>query len=383
MSFFAPLYLVVGWEEGLCYNNKHIKLGFLPIKSMNFPTGLTFDDVLLKPRFSSVKRDEVNLSARLTKKLKLEIPVIASAMDTVSESSMAMALGQLGGLAVLHRNCTIAEEVSEVKKVKKQKLLVGAAVGPLDIERAIALDKARVDVLFIDCASAHNKRVIISAGKIKKNVKAQIAVGNIATQESALALVKFADAVKVGVGPGSICTTRVVTGVGVPQLTALLEVNKIAKKYKVPVIADGGIKYSGDIVKALAAGADTVMLGSMLAGTKEAPGKLVTINNQRFKSYRGMGSLGAMQGGQSSDRYFQKGKKRYVPEGIEGIIPYKGPVEEVIWHIVGGLKSGMGYIGAQSIGQIPKQARFIKITNASLKESHPHTVTINKKAPNY
>lgn len=353
------------------------------MKSINFSTGLTFDDVLLEPRFSDVKRDEVDLGARLTKKIRLKIPILAAAMDTVSGVKMAIILGKLGGMAVLHRNCTIAEEVAMVKNVKKYKVIVGTAVGPLDIERARVLDKAGAEVIFVDCAHAYNARIIIGVKKIKKLVKAQVVVGNIATAEAALAFTSFADAIKVGVGPGSICTTRVVAGVGVPQLTAIFNIVAVAKKKNVPVIADGGMKYSGDVIKALAAGASTVMLGSMLAGTKEAPGKLVTINGQRFKSYRGMGSLGAMKVGQSSDRYFQKGNKKYVPEGIEGAVPYKGPVDEVIWNIIGGLKSGMGYIGAHSIDEIPKQAKFIRITSASLKESHPHTVMVSKKAPNY
>ncbi len=353
------------------------------MKSSNFHLGYTFDDVLLEPRFSKVVRSEVDLRCRLTKKITLEIPVLAAAMDTVSETEMATTLGELGGMAVLHRNNSIAEAVGLVRAVKKKKFIAGAAVGPHDLERAKALDQAGADVLFVDCAHAHNERIIASAKKMKKAVRAQLVVGNIATVEAAKALIGFADALKVGIGPGSICTTRVVAGIGVPQLTAILNVVTVARPAHVPVIADGGIKYSGDVVKALAAGASTVMLGSMLAGTAEAPGKVVTINGQRFKSYRGMGSLGAMQKGKSSDRYFQKGSAKYVPEGVEGIVPFRGSAREVIWNIVGGLKSGMGYIGAGTIATMPRQARFIKISNASLIESHPHSITINKKAPNY
>ena len=232
--------------------------------------------------------------------------------------------------------------------------------------------------------------VVESAKKIKKRVKAQIIVGNIATREAALELVKFADAIKVGVGPGSICTTRVVAGIGVPQLSAILNVAK-AVKGRVPIIADGGMKSSGDIVKALGAGASSAMLGSMLAGTDEAPGKIITIKGpsaslgtgKKYKSYRGMGSFEAMSGGKSSDRYFQKGAKKYVPEGVSALTAYKGKLEDVIYQITGGIKSGMGYIGAKTISDIPKRARFIQITNAGLRESHPHSVTINKKAPNY
>ncbi|MFA6553327.1 MAG: IMP dehydrogenase [Patescibacteria group bacterium] len=349
----------------------------------HFPLGLTFDDVLLAPRKSSVVRSEVRLESRLTKKITLQIPILAAAMDTVSGPVLAVTLGKLGGLAVLHRNCTVEESVAMVRKVKKSGVLTAASVGPHDIERAKALDRHGADVIFIDCAHAHNTRIIADARRIKKLIKAQLVVGNIATADAAREFVTFADAVKVGIGPGSICTTRVVTGVGVPQLTAVLDVVKVAKQRRVPVIADGGIKYSGDVVKALAAGASTVMLGSMFAGTREAPGTLMKINGKIYKSYRGMGSLGAMQGGKSTDRYFQKNAKRYVPEGVEGVVPYKGTVEEVVWNIVGGLKSGMGYIGAATIPEIPAQARFIRITDASLKESHPHTIAISKKAPNY
>lgn len=353
------------------------------MKISDFPIGLTYDDVLLEPRFSDVVRSEVDLGAQVTKKIKIKIPILAAAMDTVSEAEMGIVLGQLGGLAVLHRNCSVAEEVTMLKKVQAKKLISAASVGPHDIERAKALDKAGADIIVVDCAHAHNKKIIASAKIIKKSIKAQLIVGNIATQEAALEFVKFADAIKVGIGPGSICTTRVVAGIGVPQLTAILNVVAVAKKYKVPVVADGGLKYSGDIVKALAAGASTVMLGSMLAGTKESPGKVIRINGQMVKKYRGMGSLGAMKKGQSSDRYFQKGNKRYVPEGVEGIIPYKGMLEEVIFNMIGGLRSGMGYIGAKNIPQLAVRAKFIRITNASLKESHPHTISINKKAPNY
>ena len=344
---------------------------------------LTFDDVLLEPRESGVVRDGVNLETKLTKKIKLKIPILAAAMDTVSEDAMAVALGRLGGMAVIHRNCSIQRQVAMVKKAKKARVLVGAAVGSYDLERAKALDKAGADVIVVDTAHAHNLMTIKGAKDIKQAVKAQLIVGNIATKEAAAELIKFADAIKVGVGPGSICTTRVVAGIGVPQLTAILDVAAVAKKKKIPVIADGGMKYSGDIVKALAAGASTVMLGSMLSGTKEAPGKIIKIGGKEFKSYRGMGSLGVMQGGKSSDRYFQKNAKNYVPEGVEATTPYKGELKDVVFQITGGVASGMGYIGARSIPDMPKQARFIQITNAGLKESHPHSINIVKKSPNY
>ncbi|MDD5039912.1 MAG: IMP dehydrogenase [Patescibacteria group bacterium] len=353
------------------------------MKQDHFPLGLTFDDVLLEPRYSMVVRREVDLSSALTKRLNLQVPILAAAMDTVSGVRMAIALGKLGGMAVLHRNCTISDEVTMVRRVQRQHVLVGAAVGPHDIERAVALDRAGTGVLFVDCAHAHNSRIIADAKKIKRAVRAQVVVGNIATAEAARAIAPFADALKVGIGPGAICTTRVVTGVGVPQLTAIQNVYPIARKYRIPIIADGGIKYSGDIVKALAAGASTVMLGSLLAGTTEAPGTLIHIGGKKYKTYRGMGSLGAMRGGKSSDRYFQRGAARYVPEGVEGAVPYCGPVSDIIWHLTGGLRSGMGYLGAQRIVDLPRQARFIQITSASFLESHPHSITIRKKAPNY
>lgn len=349
----------------------------------NFPLGLTFDDVLLEPRASAVSRGEVDLSSFVTKKIRLKIPILAAAMDTVSETEMAIALGRLGGLAVLHRNCSVEKQLTMVRKVKKHRLLAAAAVGPGDLQRARALDRAGTDIIVVDTAHAHNLRALKSAREIKRSVRAQVIVGNIATKEAAAELVKFADAIKVGIGPGSICTTRVIAGIGIPQLTAILNVVEIAKKKNVPVIADGGIRYSGDVVKALAAGANSVMLGSMLAGTKEAPGKLITVNGEKYKGFRGMGSLGAMTSGKSSDRYFQKNAKTYVPEGIEGMVKYQGSINDVIFQITGGIKSGMGYIGAQSITQMPKRARFIRITNAGLRESHPHSVTINKRAPNY
>lgn len=364
----------------------------------NFPLGLTFDDVLLEPRESAVLRSEALLETKLTKKLKIRIPILAAAMDTVSGPGLAQALGgALGGIAILHRNCTINEQVRMLIKVKRAKpgsdstssvgstsrVLVGAAVGAVDPKRAYALDKAGADVIVVDTAHAHVLAVIKAARQIKKKIKAELIVGNIATREAAAAFLPFVDALKVGIGPGSICTTRIVAGVGVPQLSAILNVAQVTRKKNVPVIADGGIRYSGDIIKALAAGASSVMLGSLIAGTKEAPGKIVKIQGQVYKSYRGMGSLGALQEGQAADRYFQKNNPRFVPEGIEGLVAYKGSLKEIIEQLTGGLRSGMGYLGARTIEDLPKRARFIKITNAGLKESHPHDVLISKKAPNY
>lgn len=352
------------------------------MEETKFPIGLTFDDVLLEPRRSSVVRNRLELETKLTKKIKLDLPIVAAAMDTVSEAEMGIALGKLGGLAILHRNNTTDQQVKMVKKAKSKKVLTGAAVGPLDLERAKALDKAGCDVISVDCAHAHNTRIMEGIKKIRQAVKAQLVVGNIGTAQAAKDLLKYADALKVGIGPGSICTTRIVAGIGVPQLSAILDVVKEAKG-RIPVIADGGMKYSGDVVKALAAGASSVMLGGMLAGTKESPGKIITVKGKKYKSYRGMGSFGALASGKSADRYFQKGTKKPVPEGIEGITPYKGKLEDVIYQITGGIKSGMGYIGAHTIIEMPKQAKFIRITNAGLKESHPHSITINKKSPNY
>jgi IMP dehydrogenase len=262
---------------------------------------------------------------------------------------------------------------------------VAAAVGPFDIERAMALDKAGVDAICIDCAHAHNMRVVESARRIKKMVSADVVVGNIATAEACEELVGFADGVKVGVGPGSICTTRVVAGVGVPQITAVDDCARAADKHAIPVISDGGVKYSGDVVKALAAGAATVMIGSLLAGTEEAPGEVILYQGRSYKSYRGMGSLGAMKEG-SKDRYFQAevdDADKLVPEGIEGRVPYKGSVSMNVMQLVGGLRSGMGYIGCRSITELRAKARFVRISQAGLRESHVHDVIITQEAPNY
>jgi len=353
------------------------------MKKPKITLGLTFDDVLLEPRESRISREDISLETNLTKKIKLQIPILSAAMDTVSGEEMAISLGKMGGMAVIHRNCSIEEQVQIVSNVKKHKVLIGAAVGANDLERAIALDKVGVDAIFVDTAHGHNMRVIEGAKKIKKNIKAELIFGNIATKEAAMELVKFADGIKIGIGPGSICTTRIVAGIGVPQLSAVMNVYEVAKKYNIPVIADGGIKYSGDAVKALAGGASSIMVGSMLAGTFESPGKIIKINGQKFKEYRGMGSLAVMKGNKSSDRYFQKNSKNYIPEGVEAAVPYKGPVGDIIDQLTGGIKSGMGYIGAKNIKDMPKNAKFIQITQAGLIESHPHSITITKKAPNY
>jgi IMP dehydrogenase len=269
----------------------------------------------------------------------------------------------------------------------KGNLRVAAAVGPFDFARAELLDQHNVDALVVDCAHGHNMKVVAAGKDIKGSMKAEIIAGNIATSAAAEALVSAGvDGIKVGIGPGSICTTRIVAGTGVPQITAITEVADITRNADIPVIADGGVRFSGDVAKAIAAGADTVMLGSMFAGTDEAPGKVITIKGRRYKQYRGMGSLGVMSTGQSSDRYFQKkdiGSTKFVPEGVEGVTPYVGHVAEVMYQLVGGLKSAMGYSGTRTISEMQKNAKFVRITNAGMTESHPHNILITDEAPNY
>ena len=482
--------------------------------SNNISEGLAFDDVLVIPSYSDVLPNEVETSTNFSKNIKLNIPIVSSAMDTVSESSMAISLAREGGISVLHKNLSIDEQVRQVKivkraesgmilnpvtifddssvedaknlmnkykiggipvlssekklvgivtnrdlrfeknnkksiksvmtssslitstknislseaetilqknkieklpiinsnneliglitfrdisKVKKQpnackdnygRLRVAAAIGVGDkgLARCSALANAGVDAVVIDTAHAHSKLVIETLKEIKKNFKhIDCIVGNIATPEAARLLIKNnADGVKIGIGPGSICTTRVVSGVGVPQLTAINNIYSSLKKNKIPLIADGGIRFSGDIVKAIVAGANTVMLGSMLAGLEESPGQTIIFEGRKFKSYRGMGSIEAMRAG-SSDRYFQDHKSdltKLVPEGIVGRVPYKGKLSEVIFQYIGGLKAGMGYCGAKKISDLRK-AKFIKISPAGMRESHPHNVTITREAPNY
>ncbi|MCB1532020.1 MAG: IMP dehydrogenase [Alphaproteobacteria bacterium] len=478
---------------------------------------LTFDDVLLVPGASEVQPHEVDTSTYLTKKIKLQIPILSAAMDTVTEAEMAIAMAQNGGLGILHRNMTPEEQANHVRRVKRfesgvvmnpitihpdatlaealelmsknkisgvpvtreggklvgiltnrdvrfadnpeqpvkelmtsknlvkvyntvdrdearkllhanriEKLLVvddnenciglmtvkdmfksqlhphattdendslrvGAAVGTGDIngfERGMLLADAGLDVLVVDTAHGHSAKVIETVARIRKEARndLQIIAGNVATADAAKALMDAgADAIKVGIGPGSICTTRVVAGVGVPQLTAIMDVASVCKKKKIPVIADGGIKYSGDFAKAIAAGADVCMMGSMFAGTDEAPGEVILYQGRSYKSYRGMGSVGAMVKG-SADRYFQAGttaSNKLVPEGIEGRVPYKGQISAVIHQMVGGLKASMGYTGSATIEEMKKKAEFVRMTGAGYKESHVHDVTITREAPNY
>ena len=475
--------------------------------------GLTFDDVLLIPAESDVLPNEVDLSTKLTKDITLNIPLMTSAMDTVTESNMAIAIAREGGIGVIHKNMTIEDQATEVDKVKrsengvitnpfflsprhlaqdaedlmrkykisgvpiceadgtlvgiltnrdmrfmtdfsvpistvmtpkdklvtamagttleeakkilmrskveklplvdkngkltglvtikdiekavqfpnsardeKGRLLCGAAIGITAnvLERAHALVDAQVDVLVLDSAHGHSKNIMTTLKKVKEAFPhVPVIAGNIATAEAAEALIEAgADAVKVGIGPGSICTTRIVAGIGVPQITAVYDVAQVAKKHNIPVIADGGIKYSGDIVKALAAGANVVMLGSLLAGCEESPGETEIYQGRSFKVYRGMGSLAAMANG-SKDRYFQEGAKKLVPEGVEGRVPYKGSVADSVFQLVGGIRSGMGYCGCKTIELLHEKAKFVQITNAGLLESHPHDIQITKEAPNY
>lgn len=477
-----------------------------------FEDGLTFDDVLLQPRRSEVLPRDVNLATRFSKKITLRIPLVSAAMDTVTESAMAIALAQQGGIGVIHKNMTIQRQVDEVKRVKRaeswmiedpitaspemslrevkalmeryhcgglpvvnskhrvmgiittrdimfednlslpvesvmtkenlitakkgtsinkareilkrakvEKLLIiddkgllaglvtakdiqkklehpdatvddrgrlrcAAAVGVSGntMNRVEALIQAGVDAIVIDTAHAHSKSVLDLAGKLRKKLtNVQLVVGNIGTSKAARDLLRLdPDAIKVGIGPGSICTTRVIAGIGVPQITAIMECFREAKQAKVPVIADGGIRYSGDIVKALAVGADSVMIGNLFAGTDESPGESILLEGRRYKIYRAMGSIDAMKQG-SADRYFQEEAKKFVPEGIEGIVPYRGKVTEQIYQLAGGTRSGLGYVGAKTIAKLRQRARFVRISGAGLLESHPHDIRITKEAPNY
>ena len=474
-------------------------------------TAYTFDDVLLVPNKSEILPNEVSLKTKLTKKISLNIPLMSASMDTVTESKMAIAMAREGGIGIIHKNMTIAEQAMEVDRVKRQengvitdpiflnedntvrqalelmakyrisgvpvtrgtklvgiitnrdivfetnydktldevmtksplitakegttleealeilkkhkieklplidddnnlkglitikdiekakaypnaakdskgRLLCGASVGITNdmMERVEALVKAKVDVITLDTAHGHSKGVIEGVRKIKSVYpELQIIAGNIATAEAVRDLVEAgADCVKVGIGPGSICTTRIVAGVGVPQLTAVMDCVEEGRKYGVPVIADGGLKYSGDIVKALAAGAQVCMMGSMLAGCEESPGETEIYQGRTYKVYRGMGSLAAMEKG-SSDRYFQNGTKKFVPEGVEGRVAYKGPVADTLFQLLGGIKSGMGYLGAPTLDNLYENAKFVVQTASGIRESHPHDINITKEAPNY
>ncbi len=368
--------------------------------------GLTFDDVLLIPAESHVLPNEVKLDTKLAPNLQLHIPLISAGMDTVTEGNMAIAMAENGGLGVIHKNLSIEAQVEEVKKAKGKtvdpnlphpavddqgRLLAAAAVGVTSdtFERAESLLEAGADAIVIDTAHGHSAGVLRKIKEIREHFpNATLIAGNVATGEGTAALFDAGvDVVKVGIGPGSICTTRIVAGVGVPQITAIYDAASVAQKYGKKIIADGGIKYSGDVVKALAAGGNAVMLGSMFSGTTEAPGTIFTNEGKQFKSYRGMGSVGAMsQQHGSSDRYFQGGvneANKLVPEGVEALVPYKGDVSNIIYQIDGGLRAGMGYVGAGTIDELIENSQFVQITNAGLRESHPHDVQMAKEAPNY
>ena len=334
--------------------------------------GLTFDDVLIKPNYSEVHPAKVDTTTKVSKNIKLDIPLVSSPMDTVTEAEMAIALAKHGGIGIIHRNLSIEEEAKEVEKVKEKGLKVGAAVGVFDQKRVEALVNAGADLIVIDTAHGHSKDVIESLKIYKKMHDVDIMAGNIATKEGAIALIENgADSLRVGIGPGSACLTRKVSGVGVPQLYAVASVADVASEYDVPVVADGGIKTSGDIVKAIVAGADCVMIGNLFAGTDESPGEIIIDKGQKFKKYRGMGSEEVVK---RLDRY-----SKLVPEGIVGLVPYKGTVEDVIRKLVGGLKTGMGYVGAGNIKELKLKGRFIRVTSLGERENRPRNIFIEKE----
>jgi IMP dehydrogenase len=377
-------------------------------RNSSFQFGITFDDVLLTPGYSDFSRSDIDLSTELTKRIKLSMPFVSAPMDTVTESKLAIELARLGGIGIIHRNLSIENQAAEIKKVKTKNLLVGAAVGAsAGFETRIKiLSKTGADVIIVDSAHGHSKGVIDAVRFIKKNYKnIDVVAGNIATSEGAKALIAAgADGLRVGMGPGAICTTRIISGMGIPQITAIMDTSRIAKKFGIPVIADGGIKYSGDILKALAAGASCVMMGSYFASSIESPGKLIKLRKSElpsrfkaishlkqtylFKEYRGMGSVGAMEKGakiKSEDEFHGKNYKDrvLVAEGVEGLVPVKGKLSDMVDQAVGGIKSGMYYVGAKNIPELWKKAKFIQITQASLTESHPHDIFITNPGDNY
>lgn len=363
---------------------------------------LTFDDVLLVPQYSEITPDMADVSTKLTNTFKMNVPFLSAAMDTVSEHKLVTALALAGGLGVIHKNMSIADQAKEVEMVKnyefdnekykralidkKGRLCVGAAIGVTAdmMNRVHALMDAGVDVFVLDSAHGDSKNIINAIENLRLEYpNMELIAGNVATYEGALDLMKAgASAVKVGMGPGSICTTRIIAGIGVPQLQAVMDCARASKEMNVPIIADGGIKYSGDVVKALAAGANTVMLGGLFATCEEAPGDIFESNGKKYRTYRGMGSIEAMAKG-STDRYFQTGHKKFVAEGVQGIVEVKTTVEELVFQLVGGLKAGMGYCGSKDIPTLQEKGTFIKITNNALLESHPHDISIDKGEPNY
>lgn len=372
-----------------------------------FSLSLTFDDVLLRPGYAGFERSDISLGSHITKNIMLTCPIVSAPMDTVTEAPLAIALAELGGMGFIHRNLTIADQAAEVKKVKKAGHLVGAAVGSSAgyEERVKALVEAGADIILIDSAHGYAKKVIDAVKYVKSNYKVDVIAGSVATAEGAQALIDAGvDGLRVGMGPGAICSTRIVSGMGVPQMTAILDTVSVAAKAGVPVIADGGIKYSGDVVKALAAGASTVMFGRLFAATEESPGAVHEIvaehvpgrfqsildgsKSYRFKEYRGMGSIGAMERGKqisSEDEFHGKSFTGdvLIAEGVEGLVPCSGTVKKLVTQTVGGVTSGMYYIGAKTIEELWDKARFVQITQASLTESHPHDLFITNSGENY
>jgi IMP dehydrogenase len=373
-----------------------------------YPLALTFDDVLLKPRYAGFSRADIKLNTNLTKHIQIDVPLISSPMDTVTESELAIALAKQGGIGIIHRNMRVVDQANEVAKVKRQNLLVGAAVGssPGYQDRVAALINAGCDVILVDSAHGYSQQVVLATSYIKQHFHVDVIAGSIATSEGAKALIDAgADALRVGMGPGAICSTRVISGMGMPQVTAILDTVKIASHHNIPVIADGGITYSGDITKALAAGASTVMMGRIFAATTEAPGDMISLKpdkvparfrsiingaeSYKFKTYRGMGSVAAMKRGLevSSEDEFH-GKQYHdndvlIAEGVEGLVPCTGGVNDLCDQLIGGVRSGFYYVGAKTIPDIWETAQFVQITQASLTESHPHDLFITDGGGNY
>ncbi len=363
--------------------------------------GLTFDDVLLIPQYSEILPGDASVTTRFSRHIALNTPVVSAAMDTVTEDGMAIAMAIEGGIGVIHRNQTPEDQAEQVAAVKaaavpaeatlasldsRGRLRVAAAVGvgTDSIARAEALVRAGVDALVVDTAHGHTRNVIDALRRYRDSygVAIDLVAGNVATPEGTAALIEAgADGVKVGIGPGSICTTRIVAGVGVPQLTAIMTCAAVAHGHDVPIIGDGGIRYSGDIVKALAAGADTIMLGRLLAVAEESPGEAERVGGRVVKEYRGMGSLGAMSAG--SDRYPQVDRRKLVPEGVEALVAVAGPLAGILYQLIGGTKAGMTYCGAESIADLRVKARFVRLTHSGQIESHPHDIELARSAPNY
>lgn len=352
--------------------------------------GLTFDDVLLLPRHTNFMREHVDLSTQLHPKISLKLPILSSPMDTVTEADMAIAMAEAGGMGVIHRNLNVQAQVGMVKEVKKKDRLVAAAIGAgTDMEERVkALVAAGVDMIVVDSGHGHSDFIMNCVKYIKKSYKGKVVVmaGNVATYDGAKDLIAAgADVLRVGVGPGSICTTRIVTGMGVPQITALLEAARACKGTKVTFVADGGIRQMGDMAKGLATGASAVMLGSMLAGYAQSPGDEVDVNGKAYKKYRGMGSIGAMQKG-GAERYGQSAKterSKLVAEGVEGLVPFKGDVGEFLYQAAGSLRSAFYYVGCKTMKDFHKNAQFVQITQAGMKESHPHTIAITDAGESY